>query len=122
MVALGNKVAGQIDSTTGDFRPSIQVNSHAIARQIASESNALVPGAEQMFAADFASGRPVPIDFGAPGMRTHYAILPLRERTRSPVTQAFIAILREVESTIAMSEALPGLHKVRPTRPKASKR
>ena len=106
IAASSDKTTGAIDQITGDFRASIQINSHAIARQIASGSDALVPGAKQMLAADFASGRLVPVHFRVPEMRTQYAILTLRGRTLSPVAQAFIAILREVESELAMPEAL----------------
>ncbi len=105
VVESAGPMSGAFDAMSGDFLPAITVNSFAIARQIAAGTDALVPGAAQMLAADLEAGRLVKLDYASPKMRTHYAITTLRGRTPSPAALAFIEILREVEAEVAASEA-----------------
>jgi DNA-binding transcriptional LysR family regulator len=105
VVESAGPMLGAFDAMSGDFLPAITVNSFAIARQIAAGTDALVPGAAPMLAADLAAGRLVKLDYASPEMRTYYAITTLRGRTPSPAALAFIEILREVEAEVAASEA-----------------
>jgi DNA-binding transcriptional LysR family regulator len=105
LVESAGPMLGAFDAMSGDFLPAITVNSFAIARQIAAGTDALVPGAAPMLAADLAAGSLVKLDYASPEMQTHYAITTLRGRTPSPAALAFIEILREVEAELAASEA-----------------
>jgi DNA-binding transcriptional LysR family regulator len=105
VVGSAGRMSGAFDAMSGDFLPAITVNSFGIARQIAAGTDALVPGAAPMLAADLEAGRLVTLDYHSPEMRTNYAITTLRGRTPSPVALAFMEILREVEADVAASEA-----------------
>ena len=105
VVESAGPLSGAFDAMSGDFLPAITVNSFVIARQIAAGTDALVPGAAPMLAADLESGRLVKLDYQSPELRTHYAITTLRRRTPSPVALAFIEILREVEAEVVANEA-----------------
>jgi DNA-binding transcriptional LysR family regulator len=78
--------------------PPVLVNSVALARVIAQESDMLVPGTVAMLADDLARGRLVRLNCSAPAMRTNDGMLYLRDRSLSPAARAFIATLRQVEA------------------------
>jgi DNA-binding transcriptional LysR family regulator len=82
---------------TGDFAPQILVNSLALARLIARNSDALFPGTAGMIADDVAAGHLVRLDFDVPAMRTRYGLVYLRNRTLAPSARVFIDALRIVE-------------------------
>jgi DNA-binding transcriptional LysR family regulator len=82
----------------GDYVPPVLVNSVALARVIAQESDMLVPGTAAMLADDLARGRLVRLNCSAPAMRTNDGMLYLRDRSLSPAARAFIATLRQVEA------------------------
>jgi DNA-binding transcriptional LysR family regulator len=104
---------GGVDAGTGDFTPAIYVNSIDMARRIARETDALIPGTLAMLAPDLEAGRLVIVDFHIAVMRTSYSLVYLRDRTLAPAALAFIAILREVEAELlAAAKTSP----VRPSR------
>jgi len=80
-----------------DFVPQILVNSLALARLIARNSDALFPGTTGMIAEDISSGHLVRLDFDVPAMRTSYGLVYLRDRTLAPAARVFIETLRAVE-------------------------
>jgi DNA-binding transcriptional LysR family regulator len=81
----------------GDFAPQILVNSLALARLIARQTDALFPGTPGMIAEDVAAGHLVRLDFDMPAMRTNYGLVYLRGRTLAPAARVFIDALRIVE-------------------------
>jgi len=92
-----------------DFEPPISVNTVALARRIARESDAIVPGTAATLAEDVAAGRLVAYDFDVPGMRIDGAAFYLRGRTLAPAARAFVEVLHaaakakvtEAEATMA---------------------
>jgi DNA-binding transcriptional LysR family regulator len=103
--AAGYDLAGTRDPRTGNIAPAVHVNSLALARQIARDSDALFPATLSMLAEDIAAGRLVTLAFRIPVMRTTYCLVTLRDRSLSPAASAFIRHLRDVEAEIARSEA-----------------
>jgi DNA-binding transcriptional LysR family regulator len=80
----------------GDYEPPISVNTVALARRIALESDAIVPGTAATLAEDIAAGRLVAYDFDVPGMRIDGAAFYLRGRTLAPAARAFVEALHAV--------------------------
>jgi len=80
----------------GDYEPPISVNTVALARWIARESDAIVPGTAATLAEDIAAGRLVAYDFDVPGMRIDGAAFYLRGRTLAPAARAFVEVLLAV--------------------------
>lgn len=97
--------SGELDPDTGDYRPAIHLNSLAMARQVACDSNALVPGTAGMLSADVAAGRLVTLDFQNADLQTRYAILTLKGRSLLPSAAKFIALLRAAEAQIVRGES-----------------
>jgi DNA-binding transcriptional LysR family regulator len=96
------------DDAYGDeYTPQALVNSIAMARLIAQESDMLVPGTAAMLADDVAAGRLVRLDCSAPAMRTNNGLLYLRERTLSPAARVFIQALQQVQAEASAAEAGP---------------
>lgn len=111
-----------LDAGPGEFVPPIYVNSYALARQIARDSDALVPGTARMLAPDLAAGQLVRLDFHMPAIRTNYAIIHRRDRSPSPAAQAFIDLVRVVEAEEVATEAranMPASRRVRSRRQRA---
>jgi DNA-binding transcriptional LysR family regulator len=88
-----------------DYVPPVLVNSVALARVIAQESDMLVPGTAAMLADDLANGRLVRLTCTAPAMRTNDGMLYLRDRSLSPAAREFIAMLRQVEAEVQAAHA-----------------
>jgi DNA-binding transcriptional LysR family regulator len=89
----------------GQFLPHIQVNTIAMARLIARESDAVVPGTAAILAEDVAAGRLVRLSTDAPAMRTDPGVYYLRGRTLAPSARVFIETLRAVEAEAQAAEA-----------------
>ena len=81
-----------------DFVPHILVNSLAIARLIARDSDAIFPGTTSMLAEDVAAGHLALVAFDMPTIKTHYGVLYLRTRTLAPAARVFIDSLHAVET------------------------
>lgn len=88
-----------------DFIPPISVNSLALARLIARDSDALFPGTVGMVADDIAAGLLTLVDFAAPAMRTNYGVIYLAGRTLAPSARVFIETLHMVEAEARQAEA-----------------
>jgi len=93
-----------LDADHGELIPAIHVNSYALARQIACDTDALVPGTARMLAPELDAGRLVRLDFHMPGLRTNYAIIYRKDRSLSPAAQAFIDLVRAVEAEVVATE------------------
>lgn len=90
---------------SGGYRPAIHVNSLAIARQIASGSDALAPGIAWTLAADIQANRLVRLNYNAAELQTRYGIITLKGRTPSPPATKFISLLIEAEAEIVQVES-----------------
>jgi DNA-binding transcriptional LysR family regulator len=95
-----NGALGSTDSRTGDFTPGILVNSLAMARQIARQSDALFLGTASMIAPEVKAGQLVRLAFRKRAMRTAYSLVYLRDRTVSPAAQAFMDLLLAIEAEL----------------------
>jgi DNA-binding transcriptional LysR family regulator len=95
------------DAYGDDYTPQALVNSIAMARLIAQESDLLVPGTAAMLADDVSAGRLVRLECSAPAMRTNNGLLYLRERTLSPAARVFIQALQQVEAEARATEVGP---------------
>ena len=82
--------AGQTDPDSGMFRPAIHVNTLALARKIARESDALFPGTAGMLAPDLKAGTLVRLDFHHPIMQLTPGLITLKDRSLSPAAKAFM--------------------------------
>lgn len=103
--AAGGEVAGAFDPVSGMLTPAIHVNSVALARQIARESDALFPATATMLASDIAPGTLVELPFHVPAMRTDYCVVTLVDRSVSPAAEAFLNQLRDVERELSEAAA-----------------
>ncbi|HYN61563.1 MAG TPA: LysR family transcriptional regulator [Rubrivivax sp.] len=93
------------DEHSEDYVPQVLVNSIAVARLIAQESDMLVPGTAAMLAGDVASGRLVRLSCTAPAMQTSNGVIYLRERMLSPAARVFIETLHRVEAEAQAADA-----------------
>ena len=110
-----------LDADHGELIPAIHVNSYALARQIACDTDALVPGTARMLAPELDAGRLVRLDFHMRGLRTNYAIIYRKDRSLSPAAQAFIDLVRAVEAEVVATEvhaATPARRRVRSKHPR----
>lgn len=84
--------------------PQIIVNSPAMSRLIARESDALILGTAEMLADDVAAGRIVKLPIDAAVLRTVHGVFYLRDRTLAPAARAFKEAVRAVEVEIRNGE------------------
>jgi DNA-binding transcriptional LysR family regulator len=91
--------------------PAIHVNSYDMARRIARDTDALVPGTVPMLSPELNARRLVRLDFDMPGLRTNYAIIHRKDRSLSPAAQTFIDLVRAVEAEVFATE----IHAATPT-------
>ena len=89
---------------TPDFIPQVVVNTTAVARLIARDSDALATGTASMLAGDVAAGHLVLLDIDAPVLRTTHSVFFLRDRTLAPAARVFIDALRAVETDLRNAE------------------
>jgi DNA-binding transcriptional LysR family regulator len=104
--AVDRSAMGRFDVARDIFKPSVHVNSLAVARRIAMSTDALYPATAGMLADDIAAHRLVALHFDAPYLRTEYGIITLADRSLAPATVEFLAILRAVEAEVVAEEAL----------------
>jgi DNA-binding transcriptional LysR family regulator len=105
-VAATGDAAGAVDAARRGFSPAIEVNSFDAARRIARSSDALFPATPTMLAADLAVGHLATLDFDAPTLRFHPAVVRLRDRTLSPAALRFLEIVRALEAELPGDEAV----------------
>ena len=86
------------------FGPSIEVNSLDAAKRIARESDALLPATTSMLSAELSAGLLTRLAFDLPVLRTHPALVRLRDRTPSPAALRFLGLLRAVEEELLAIE------------------
>ena len=96
--------SGAIDPDTGDYLPPIKVDSVRAARDVVMASDAVGTAPLTLIAADITAGRLAALPFRLPWMKTSYGFVYLRDRTRSPATETFIAEVRRVEAELAAEE------------------
>jgi DNA-binding transcriptional LysR family regulator len=104
VLAGSRRSAGRYDEDRNLFRPAVHVNVLTLARQIAAETDALLPATTGMIAREEADGLLVRLPFHVPEMCTQYGILTLADRSIVPAAAAFLDLLRAVESEVAASE------------------
>lgn len=104
--AASGERGGVMDAESQHFRPTIHVNTLALARQIARDSDAVMPATASMLAVHANPHRLVRLDFHIAVMRTSYGVLTHRDRSLSPAAIEFLTILREVEAEIVAAPAL----------------
>jgi DNA-binding transcriptional LysR family regulator len=116
--AAAGDAAGVLDSARRAFSPAIEVNSFDAARRIARSSDALFPATPTMLAADLAVEQLATLEFDAPSLRFHPAIVRLRDRTLSPAAHRLLQIVRTIEAELASevpsSRAAASLNAVTP--------
>jgi DNA-binding transcriptional LysR family regulator len=115
----GVATADLLDVDHGELIPAIHVNSYALARQIACDTDALVAGTVRMLAPELDAGRLVRLDFEMLGLRTNYAIIHRQDRSLSPAARAFIDLVRDVEAELVATagrNAATARRRVRPGR------
>jgi DNA-binding transcriptional LysR family regulator len=101
--------AGHFDPDTGDFLPSITVDSVDLGRRIAASTAAILPAVLGMVEADLREERLVQLAFHEPWIQTSYGFFWRRDRTPSPAMRAFVEQLQVVESELVAAEAVtPG--------------
>lgn len=98
----GSLVVG--NAAMPDFIPQVVVNTTAVARLIARESDALATGTASMLAGDVAAGHLVLLDIDAPVLRTTHSVFFLRDRTLAPAARVFVDALRAVETDLRNAE------------------
>ena len=98
----GSLVVG--NAAMPDFIPQVVVNTTAVARLIARESDALATGTASMLSSDVAAGHLVLLDIDAPVLRTTHSVFFLRDRTLAPAARVFIDALRAVETDLRNAE------------------
>lgn len=96
--------SGRFDADTGDFQPTIQVNSIGLAREIVAYSDALLPATLGMVAHDVDVGRLMLLDAEPLPISIRPCYFYRRGRTPSPAALTFMAILREADAEIATME------------------
>lgn len=107
IAAMGSGIDGT-PPPRGGFSPSIEVNSLDAAKRIARESNALLPATASMLSAELSSGLLTLLEFDLPQLRTHPALVRLRDRSPSPAALRFLGLLRAVEEELLASEPSSG--------------
>lgn len=100
-LAAKDDVAPRTDLPPGVGAPAIRVETFRLARCIVLESDAIGAAAPSQIADDVARGHLVALPLRPPWLRTRYAMIRLAGRTPSPVADAFMQVLREVEAGIA---------------------
>ncbi|HMU62540.1 MAG TPA: LysR family transcriptional regulator [Gemmatimonadales bacterium] len=100
----GIESAGQIDAVTGEYVPSIEVNTirMAAAAVAASDAFGIVPlltGAELV-----QGGQLELLPLRPPWLKTRYGFITLRDRTLAPATIAFMEEVKGVEAELAAEE------------------
>lgn len=104
-VLVGHKTAGRVDEATGEYVPSIEVNTIRLMTEAARTSDAfgLVP---LLTAVELCQdGRLRTLPLRPPWLKTRYGFITLKHRTLSPAAEAFMDEIRAVEAELAAEEA-----------------
>lgn len=101
----GQRTAGQLDEATGEYVPSIEVNTIRLMAETVAASDAfgIVP---LLTALELGrDGRIATLPLRPPWLRTKYGFITLKQRTLSPAAEAFMHEVRAVEAILAGEEA-----------------
>jgi DNA-binding transcriptional LysR family regulator len=117
--AHSSGASGRFDAETGDFQPTIQVNSMSLAHEIVSQSDAVLPATLGMVGDEIKGGRLVRLDIAPLPISMRPCQFYRRGRTPSPAALTFMNILREADAEMAgnekaMRECPPRHRKARP--------
>lgn len=80
--------------------PPVMVNSVAVARVIARNSDGIAPATYQLLKPDLDAGSLIILDVQPTTLRTTHAILTLKDRSLSPAARKFIDRLQEIEAEV----------------------
>ncbi len=125
--AQANGASGQFDPQTGEFQPTIQVNSMSLAREIVSQSDAVLPATFGMVRDEIAIGRLARLDVDALPLLVRPCRFYRRGRTPSPAALTFMQILREADAEMTavendlMARAMPSKKPRREPLPQSSR-
>jgi DNA-binding transcriptional LysR family regulator len=96
--------SGRFDADTGDFQPTIQVNSMGLAREIVAYSDALLPATLSMVQYEVDVGRLMLLDAKPLPISMHPCYFYRRGRTPSPAALTFMEMLRGADAEMAAME------------------
>ena len=113
-LALSSGAPGRFDAQTGEFQPTIEVNSMSLAREIVRQSDAVLPATFGMVSDEISIGRLVRLDVAPLPIKVRPCQFYRRGRTPSPAALTFMEILRDADAEMATAEKAPNL--VRPAR------
>jgi DNA-binding transcriptional LysR family regulator len=88
------------DLPPGVVAPQIRVDTFQLARCIVMESDAVSGALPSQIERDIALGQLVALPLELPWLKTNYAVIRLAGRAASPVAEAFMQVLRDVEAEI----------------------
>ena len=103
-LALASGASGRFDAETGDFQPTIEVNSMSLAREIAQHSDAVLPATLGMMSDEISIGRLVRLDVAPLPVQVRPCQFYRRGRTPSPAALTFMEILRDADAEMATAE------------------
>jgi DNA-binding transcriptional LysR family regulator len=93
--------SGAFDADTGEFQPTIQVNSMSLARAIVYQSDAVLPATLDMVEDEIDTGRLVRLDIDALPVSVRPCQFYRRGRTPSPAALTFMEMLRQSDAQMA---------------------
>jgi len=93
-----------VEQGTGDYLPSIKVDTVALAKDVVAASNAFSLAPATAITDSVAMGRLAALPLRPPWLHTAYGFVWLESRSLSPAAQAFIAEMRAVETALVASE------------------
>lgn len=94
----------RVDRETGDLTPGLMLDSHAVARNVVLNGDAVGLAPYSAVEADVRAGRIALVHFDAPWMHLSYGLFYPRKRSLSRVAQLFVTQLRQVEAAIQARE------------------
>jgi DNA-binding transcriptional LysR family regulator len=99
------KAAGSVDKLSRYFTCAVNIDSLNRARQTAIECEVVFPVPIVAIEAQLRAGELVVLDCHPNWLRTNYGFFSKRDRTPSPATLEFMAVLRDIEARIMERES-----------------
>jgi DNA-binding transcriptional LysR family regulator len=96
-----DKAFGSCDDSADRFHPRILVETFSAAKDIILEGQALGAAVKGQIDHDIRDGRLVTLPVEAPWLTLNYGFITKRGRTLSPAAEAFMEIVREIDSVIS---------------------
>ena len=94
----------ELEQGTGDYLPSIKVDTVGLAKDAVAASDAISVAPATAITDSVAMGRLAPLPVRPPWLYTAYGFAWLKNRSLSPAAQAFMAEMRAVETQLATAE------------------